>query len=154
MAPSGKRVSRSGPDGYSDTEEMADNSFEVVDNPSQDQLAELVDLRIVEGRDDEFEAPDFAPSGVYQWILREELGQEAVVAGPFDLNDEDSFDDGLVELLRQHPWDDTPVYRGLILDPVEGPRVEDLGEYLVPLLEEAWSGIEDDEDWGNDALGG
>ncbi len=135
---------RNGPDGYSDLEEAPEAIGE--EDPA------VVDLRIVEGRDDEYE-DDFRPSGVGQWILREWLGTERVEAGPFDLNDEDTFDDALVEMLRQHPWDDAPVYRVLVLDPKEGPWVEELTEYLQPLLEEAWdaSGEEIAE---NDSLGG
>lgn len=143
----------SGPDGYAGPE--PDNSFDYDSDPG------MVDLRIVEGRDDGEDdptGPDFSPSGVAQYLLREQAGAEQVIAGPFDLNDEDTFDDALVEALRQHPWDDSPVYRVLILDPTQAPAIEELDEYLRPLLDEAWdtdaTEHEDPDDWGNDSLGG
>jgi hypothetical protein len=108
------------------------------------------------GPQDDDDDPDPIPTGILQWILREKEGQMIIEDGPFDAADEEEFDDTLTDLLSEHPFDEEPSYFVLVLTPGYPPAltIEDLGDYIIPLIDEAWNGTADDDDWENDSLGG
>lgn len=78
-----------------------------------------------------------------QWLIRSDLGDLDIIAGPFPAEDDDQMEAAMVEAMTDHPFDLEPDYYALVLSPdmtLELIQYEE--SYITALQDEAW-GIEE-----------